>query len=330
VFATEAFLSAKSSEYGWFVSGTLALPYVIDRKLCIRRLILTSEPVHLEPEISPEQERRFLNEVVRICGLSGPASADFISPGQANAVFHVVPDGCEYIRWGSFVVDLRPDEPVIFNTIHPKHRNTIRKATSLGVAVSETDDIALVYNSLRDTMMRQRVLFYPSLAYLERLRRNLHDRISFCTASHEGVVQGVAVIAYNQHGAYYYYGGSVPSPVTGAVNLMHYQIIRSLKGKGIPVYDLMGARLAGYNHPKIEGIQRFKSRFASGVRDGFTFRALIKPLKYRLFVSAVKTHFALRGSSYEGDVIDQSPASRLIGPAAVPAGNIMPVTEFRG
>jgi lipid II:glycine glycyltransferase (peptidoglycan interpeptide bridge formation enzyme) len=154
-------------------------------------------------------------------------------------------------------------------------------------------------------MDRQHVLLYPSHTYLERLRNNLQNNISFYAARHQGQLQGTAVIVHNSLGAFYYYGGSSPSPVTGSLNLMHYEIMLDLKRKGVPVYDLMGARIVASADPKIEGIQRFKSRFASGMRVGYRFRKIIRPTKHRLFLAAVKTYFALRRSSYAGDVIDE-------------------------
>lgn len=319
IFATEAFLAAKSTDYGWFVSQDLALPFVVDRKLCFSRAIFTSEPIYLRDHISPDQERQFLNEVVRLCSLRGPVAVDFISTSQANAVFRVVPDGSDYIGWGSFIVDLAQAEENILSTFHSKHRNVIRKAAATGVTISTTRDTRLIHRNLKDTMERQHVLLYPSQSYLDRLRQNLQESITFYVATYEQRLQGTAVIAHNPCGAFYYHGGSVTAPVTGSLNLMHFEIMRDLKRKGVPVYDLMGARVVASADPKIEGIQRFKSRFASGMRVGFRFRKIIRPTKHRIFVSAVRTYFALKRSSYAGDVIDESAAHKRLVPASLPA-----------
>jgi hypothetical protein len=330
VFATEAFLASKSPDYGWFVSEDLALPFVIDRTLCFSRMIFTSEPIYVRDSVSPQREIQFLNEVLRLCSLrGGPLAVDSVSSSQANVVSRVVPDGSDYISWGSYVVDLTSTEEAIFANFHSKHRNVIRKASATGVKISTTGDTRLIYSNLQHTMRRQHVLFYPSQSYLDRLQRNLQNNITFYVATHEGTLQGTAVIAHNDLGAFYYYGGSVTAPTTGSLNLMHYEIMQDLKRKGVPVYDLMGARLDASNNAKIEGIQRFKSRFASGVRVGYRFRKIIRPTKHKIFLAAVKTYFTLRHSSYAGDVIDECPANARVGPASVAEVAIVQPSAFR-
>ena len=306
VFATEEFLASKSSNYGWFVGNEFALPFVVDTKLCFRRMVFTTETIHLRPQVTAQAEQKFLEEVIRLCEKGKDISVDFIATPQANAVFAVVPSEIEYLEWGSYIVDLTKSEDVIFNTFDGKHKNVIRKAISSGVLVTTTQDSRLIYDSLKDTMSRQKLLFFPSEDYLNRLHRNLKDNITFYVATHESQLQGTAVVVHNDLGAYYYYGGSVVKPMTGSLNLMQYEIMKDLKRKGIPLYDLMGARLITGDDSKIEGIQRFKKRFASGMRQGYAFRRIIKPVKHRLFVAAVKGYFAAKGSRYSGDVIDQA------------------------
>jgi lipid II:glycine glycyltransferase (peptidoglycan interpeptide bridge formation enzyme) len=155
-------------------------------------------------------------------------------------------------------------------------------------------------------MARQRLLFFPSKTYLSALQHRLKDNLRLYTAVHDSKVQGAAVIVYNHLGAFYYYGGSVERPYRGSMNLMHYDIMKDLKRMNIPVYDFMGARIVTGGDPKIEGIQTFKSRFATGMRRGHTFRYIINPLRHRMFVLAVKGYFALKGCRYNGDFIDQA------------------------
>jgi hypothetical protein len=315
VFATEAFLAARSSNYGWFATEDFALPFIIDSRLGLKRLVFTTETIPLRGHVQTELELTFLNQVITMCSRSTGIRVDFIATPQKNAVFRTVPCGTECIDWGSYIVDLTKPEPDIFAAFHSKHRNVIRKAETEGVVISTTNDIATVQRCLKDTMSRQHLLFFPSLSYLLELKRHLGERITFYTATRESTLQGVAVVVHNHVGAFYYYGGSVEHPFTGSLNFMQYEIIKDLKYKGIPVYDLMGARLDTGGDPKVEGIQRFKSRFASGMRTGYSFRQIIHPIRYRLFVSAVKAYFVLRGSRYNGDVIDQA---RQKEPTAMP------------
>jgi hypothetical protein len=305
VFGTEEFLAAKNPDYGWFVSEHFALPFIVDTRLGFKRLVFTTEAISLQGPRSPQDERQFLDEVVDACRRKH-IRVDFIATPQANAVFREIPSQSESVEWGSFTVDLTRPETAIFDSFHRYHRSAIRHASSEGVEISQTGNIETIYQILRDTMVRQHLLFFPSQSYLSELQRRLGENISFYIASHKSTVQGAAVIVHNHLGAFYYYGGSIDQPFKGSMNLMQYEIIKHLKQKNIPVYDLMGARIITGGDSKIEGIQRFKSRFASGMRKGHSFRYVVNPLRHRMFVMAVKSFFALKGSHYDGDVIDQA------------------------
>jgi hypothetical protein len=308
VFGSKEFLSAKSKEHGWFVSDKFVLPFVVDnrlRKIGFRRIVLTSEPVSLFPESTSEEEQAFLDEVLRLCAKGKQIGADSIS-AQANAVFRTVPSSSDSLPWGSYTVDLTKSETAIFDSFDSAHKNRIRKGIRDGVVVRTTSDINTIYQNVKETMVRQNLLFFPSLHYLDELQRRLESRITFYIAEHANRLQGSAVIVHNQHGAFYYYGGSISEPSPGSLTLMQSEIIKDLKKKNIPVYDLMGARLTTGNDAKIEGIQRFKRRFASGMRTGLCFRTILNPVRHRVMIAAVKSFFFLKGAHYSGDVFDQT------------------------
>jgi hypothetical protein len=307
VFGSQEFLSAKSSEYGWFVSDKFVLPFVVDgrlRKFGFKRIVLTTDTVSLNRDSTVEEERAFLNDVLRLCGEGKQIQADSIA-AQANAVFRTAPSATDILPWGSYVVDLTKSETAIFDSFESGLKNRIRRGTKDGVVVATTCDIDKIYRSIRETMERQSMLFYPSQAYLCELQRRLGEKITFYVAEQAKGLQGCAVVVHNHRGAFYYFGGSASDPSPGSLTLMQYEIIKDLKTKNVPVYDLMGARLTTNNDPKIEGIQRFKRRFASGLRTGLCFRKILHPVRYQLMITAVKTFFMLKGSQYAGDVFDQ-------------------------
>ena len=308
VFGSEEFLASKSTDYGWFVSRKFVLPFIVDgrlRKLGFKRIMLTTEAIRRGESPTPEEEHGFLEDVLRVCAQGKQISADSIAT-QANAVFRSVPLGSDSLPWGSYVVDLTKPETAIFDSFDPAHKNRIRKGIRDGVVVTTTNDIDTVYENVKATMARQRLLFFPSRSYLAELQKRLGPMITFYVAQHENRLQGSAVVVHNQCGAFYYYGGSIVEPSPGSLTLMHFEIIKNLKKKNVPVYDLMGARLTTGNDAKIEGIQRFKRRFASGMRIGFCFRSILSPLRHRMMLAAVKTFFVLKGSHYSGDVFDQA------------------------
>ena len=305
IFGSEEFLASKSTDYGWFVSEDYILPFFMDarlRKLGFHRMMLTTEAIHLHENVRRGSDGEFLDEVLSICQQGKRIKADWVVT-QANAVFSAVPPQSDSLPWGSYIVDLTKSEVAIFETFDPKHKNMIRRATKGGVVIKTTDDVATIYSNVKETMVRQNLLYFPSQSYLSELRRRLGDKISFHIALHDNVIQGSAVVVHNHRGGFYYYGGSITEPFPGSLTSMQYEIMKELKQKNVPVYDLMGARMI-VDDSKIEGIQRFKRRFASGMRSGYCFRRIINPRRHKLLNTALKMYFALKGSHYQGDVFD--------------------------
>ena len=85
------------------------------------------------------------------------------------------------------------------------------------------------------------------------------------------------------------------------MNLLHWEAIKYFKEKGIKRYDFVGARISPEKGSKLEGIQRFKSRFGPTLKRGYLWKKNINPLKTNLynFLVLIKT------LNCKGDVVDQ-------------------------
>ena len=295
IFATKEFLETKSNEYGWFVSDEFILSYYIDRRFIFSKLVFTNETIYLSDNIDNEKE--FLNQVVN---LSKDLDIDFISQPLANCVFAVVPDNSKFISWGSYVVDLTVDEETIMKNIHSKHRNVIKKAKKDGVVIEVIEDIEIIYNNIKETMQRQNRA-YPSLESLEKIKKFT----TFFIAKKDDEIQGCSVVPYNQHQALYLYGGSISRPYTGSLNLMHYEAMLYFKKNGVKQYDFMGARPNVEKGSKLEGIQRFKSRFTKDMREGYMWKYEVRPLKVKLMNLLQILLSKSKGKQYLGDAIEQ-------------------------
>ena len=293
-FATQEFLQSKSNEYGWFISEEAVLPFYIDRRGGFSKLVLTHETILLR---EGSNEIAFLNGVV---DSAKSLKVDMIAQPLANAVFSSIPDNSKYIGWGSYVVDLSQSEDVLLKNMHAKHRNVIRKAIKDGINIQETEDVEAVFENLKQTMERQNRAF-PSLNELKKLK----NFSKFVIALKDGEIQGSAVLPYNRHGAFYLYGGSIAKPYTGSLNYMHYFAMLQFKREGVKLYDFMGARIDVAKGSKLEGIQRFKSRFGGDVKRGYLWKYPFSPMKISLMYGIQKIRFKLKGRDYLGDAIDQ-------------------------
>lgn len=294
IFATKDFLQTKSKEYGWFVSKEAILPFYIDRRGVFSKLVFTNKTIFLSDNID---EATFLNEVVKKAKL---LKVDMIAQPIASAVFTTVSKDVKSIKWGSYVVDLTQSEDEILQNMHSKHRNVVRKAIKDGVEIKETEDVRIVYENLKETMQRLG-RGYPSFEELERIK--IFSK--FYIALKDGVVQGSCVLPYNQYGAYYLYGGSIPRPYTGSLNYMHYFAMLELKKEAVKEYDFMGARVEVEKGSKLEGIQRFKSRFGGELKRGYLWKYIYNPYKVNMIYAIQKLRYRLKGQVYLGDAIDQ-------------------------
>ena len=77
------------------------------------------------------------------------------------------------------------------------------------------------------------------------------------------------------------------------------------KKMGVREYDFMGARLNVEKGSKLEGIQRFKSRFGGELKKGYLWKYEINPIKTKTIYFLQKVIFKLKGQDYKGDAIDQ-------------------------
>lgn len=302
IFAKEKYLRCKSNNYGWFVSNTFIIPFFLNKKYLFKRLVFTHMPISLNGCYSKYEEEKFLNEMVRNIKIS--KLCDYVYMAQSNVVFNTTPDDCDYAEWGTYLVDLRLSNEELLSSFHQKHRNVIKKAISLGVTIEKTKDYDLIYRNIKDTLIRNKSIHYPSKIYLKNLIENVSNNVTLYVAKHENKLQGTAVVLHDNLSGYYMYGGSIEKPCVGSLNYLQYIIMLDLKSINVPIYDLVGARIAVKSGSKYEGIQKFKSRFGAKLHQGYTFKVIIKPFKYKLFNILVRVYSVLRGIKYS-DPIDQ-------------------------
>jgi hypothetical protein len=296
IFATENYLKSKSDDYGWFVTGSFILPFTIEKKLFIKRLIFTTNTIYLKKNLTTLEEKEFLNEIISYCKEND--ICDFIFKAQSNVVFNVYPDNCEHVEWGTYEINLNISNDEIFSNYTSKTRNMVRKAIKTDVTISTTKDIKKVYENIKNTFLRQNSILFPSLEFLYKLQKNLNNNIEFFIAEQNNIIQGSAIIIYDNSRAYYIYGGSIPRPAAGSINLMHYKIMEFFQEKNVNYYDFVGARTCTEEKSKFESLQKFKRSFGSTLRIGYAFRVIINPLKYKVFNLAVKIYFKLKKSTY--------------------------------
>lgn len=310
IYASESFLSNVSDEYGWLggidKSGKIlcVLAYSVIQKAVLRMIRFPVQTFFPEGEIGIEEEKIFLNSAVNYFLSTG---ADVIIPATFNTVFRTYPEGALVAPYGSYILDLLQSEESLWNNLHSKHRNVIRNATKKGVSILEgSEHLETAFRLVQDSFKRSakgttgrlRIGFRLDYDAFKRQVQNLGENVLVLVAEYEGIAQGCAVIPFSKHSAYYMHGGSLPTPVTGAVNLLQWEAIRLFQQLGVRQYDFFGARIDPERGSKAEGIMKFKERFGGQFIQGYMWKFPLRTLKYQLYSFAALVRNG-------GDVVDQ-------------------------
>ena len=92
---------------------------------------------------------------------------------------------------------------------------------------------------------------------------------------------------FNDRALYYYGASNLEARDTHAPYLLHWEIIKSMKTRGIKEYDLMG--IAGKNYPSLANVSTFKLKFSKNIVDvPEAYDLPLQPLKYTLLATAIK------------------------------------------
>lgn len=304
IFATEEYLLTKSDDYGWFISDNFILPYFVNKKLIFKYIVFPNEIINLQNNLDINAEKIFLDSVIKNIQ-SHLKYVDFVIQSPTNVVFNTYPTGSIHAPFGSYQIKLTQSEDILFANLHSKHRNVVRKAIKDGVIIEKGSSFQNdAFELVLSTMIRQKMNFTSKKLYLNEVNK-IKENLEFYLAKKDGEIQGSAIIYWNENGAYYVYGGSIENPYGGSLNLMHWEIIKDMKSRNVKLYDFVGARLEPKKGSKLEGIQRFKSRFGATMKKGYLWKYPIKPLKYKLFELLKKINAKIKNRPYIGDIIDQ-------------------------
>lgn len=300
VYACESFLKRVGDEYGWLGGFDdseelrCILPYTVVRKAFFSMVRFRVETIPLREDLNVQEEKSFLNSTVDYFRSIGK---DIIIPATNNTIFRTYPDGAVAVPYGSFVIDLTQPEENLWSNLHSKHRNVVRNAIRKGVVIrSGLEYMDAAYSFVKETLTRSRLRFMNHKEFM-RYIYSLDKNVNIFVCDYQGTLQGCAVIPFSSHSAYYAYGGSISQPITGAMNLLHWEAIRHFRSLGVRRYDFVGVRINPHKNSKQEGLMMFKERFGGQLVQGYMWKYSLRPLKYAAYSLAVRI---LKG----GDIVD--------------------------
>lgn len=296
ILGRKEYLASKSKDFGWFTNDNCAIAYYIDKKLNFKRMIFSTEVISKNSALTYDTEKDFLEQIIRY--IKEHKTCDFIYKAQANVVFKSCPSNADCVEWGTYEIDLDKSSEELFLSFSGKCRNVIRKAKKENVIVQEIEDCAIIYENIKSMFNRQNSFHYPPYEYIKYLQDNLKNNVMLLIAMKDSVVQGSLILVYDETHGYAMYAGSIKSPQTGSLDLLHYEAMCRLQNKGVQTYDFVGTRINIKKGSKQEGIDRFKKKFNPTLKKGYAFKIIFNPLKHYIFDILVKSYFKVRGYKY--------------------------------
>lgn len=287
----ESFLALKSSRFGTINYKNFTFSYYIQKRFYFINILTITAVENRSNTIDCEG---IIQEI-----LLKEGDVDYIAQPLASGFMLSCPSGSSLKQFGTFEINLNQNQEELLSKMHSKHRNVVNRAMKLDYRFNSTEKFDVVYRILFETMKRQGKKTF-SRSYLEGV-----CKISKCYSIYiNDQIQGVAVVPYSKIKAYYLHGGSAENVETGALNLLHFEIMKDMKKIGVEVYDLMGARSAVEKGSKIEGIQRFKERFGGEKVMGFIWKKAITK-KGMIFQILLRLRRLISSGKFKADLIDE-------------------------
>jgi hypothetical protein len=254
-----------------------------------------NETIFCGPALDKLEEKSFLNSVVQHFI---KARADVIIPASNNAIFRTYPDGANAAPYGSYAIDLRQSEDILWRNIGKSTRESISKAKRDGVSIREgLEFVEQAYDLIRETFSRSKIGFMHRDAF-KRLVFALGANGKLLMAEHKGVAQSYSLIAFSARCAYAIYTGNTQHQHRGALKLLRWEALTLFRSLGVEKFDFYGARINPQKGSKQEAINLPKKSMGATLTEGFMWKYSLRPA--RAWVYSIGTRL-LKG----GDIVDQ-------------------------
>ena len=296
IFGTGNYLKSLGTDFGGVKTVNLKIAYYTNSVLGIKRLTITS--LETKKDLSQAVYETELDEVMSYFKKS--LNVAYLTCPPPFAIFPFPYKKALNAQFGTVLKPLAATEDELFTDIHPKHRNKIRKGTKEGLTfetgIHLKDDC---YRIIADTLSRESI-YFETKSEFDKMCESLNENVAYFVVKKGDEVHGAAVVPFNGSCAFYLWGGSVRKPSTGAMNFMHWEIIKYFKGINVESYDFVGIRLNPEKNTKLDGLRSFKTRFGGEIVSGYLWKLTLKPLPTLAF----KFLYLLKNRSFPSDIIE--------------------------
>ena len=281
-------------------------PLIIKKNLFFKTLQFHFKPLSIfGKELSELEEKSFLDTAIEF--ITKKAIAHRIIHSANFALFNVIPSNTISSPYGSYVINLlNKDEEELLHLMQPRYRTAIRAAQKLNPEIRTGINELSAFWELHKKTMDRTSMYAESYDELKSLQKFCPESILIANCYIENVIQGGVYIMYSSYGSYYLHGASANTTTSdGAIKFLHYSCMCKLKKLHSSLYDFVGARLSNIEGTKLEGIQNFKKRFGSELKQGYLWKKDISPFVCRTYDSLLHLKLSIKGLKVPKDIIDQ-------------------------
>jgi hypothetical protein len=253
-------------------------------------------------ELAPKDQLIFFNALIRF--LKENNLCERLIQPHPYGILGALPPQTQSCEFGTYIIDLEIhsiDE--IFDNFNPKYQKAIHHSQKNGAIVKFGWDVFDDFYETYLATMNRVHLSADYKNYFQRQYKILGEKhVSVGVVYDEGKPIGSVFFIHTNYAAYCTHAGSQgESKLYGAVKMLHFEMMKFLKEKGVKRYDLVGVRLKNKN-PALEGIFRFKKGFGGELKTGYLWKKDINPVKAKLYdvLRNIKTDKELTR-----DIIDQ-------------------------
>jgi len=270
----------------------------VKKVLFLQAAVLESEPFCLR---GATDYQFFLNQAMSAFKGMG---VQWILTGN-TARFQYYPKGAVVAPCGNHIIDLTLSDAVLWNNVHSKHRNSIRRGEKSGIEIKiGGTELVEQYTPLANETYRRSGGTESNSNYYRKLIDGLDNNACVFLAYKDNVLQSGAIFYYNEAIAYYLHGASIRKPEPGSTNYLLWEAVKYFKKKGIKEFSFVGYHYDPEPNSKLEGIQRFKERFGGVLEKSYNFRYECNPFAYKIFCVASQIKSGHPFKKYQ-DAIDK-------------------------
>ena len=234
-------------------------------------------------ELTPKDQLIFFNALIRF--LKGSDLCERLIQPHPYGILGALPPNTKSCEFGTYIIDLANlSKEEIFHNFHLKYQKAVHHSQKNGAIVKFGWELFDDFYDVYSATMKRVNLIADSKDYFQRQFKYFGEKhiTTGVVYDQERPIGSVFFIHTNYAGYCTHAGSEGESKLYGAVKLLHFDMMKLLKSKGVKRYDLVGVRLKNKN-PALDGIFRFKKGFGGELKTGYLWKKDIHPVKAKIY-----------------------------------------------